>query len=114
MNDFTKGYINRFNKIILTQPLANGRFVQQIFTRLPIFKGQNYQWEITYKNFSEFPFCEYRGEFIDCDKCYNNTARPPKSFCKKKVERIDSNEIIHRCEAAQSADINIDLINEEE
>lgn len=102
---YNKGYINHFSKIIFTQPLVNGRYVRQVFTKLPMNRTPNREWEISYENFTEYEFCKYRGIFGGCADCWRGFGEPPESFCRNFIEVIDGIELAARCEEIEASNL---------
>ena len=102
--------LSYFSEVVFTQPLATGRSIQQVFTKQD--PGKN--WEITYRNFTEYEMCPYTGKFRTCADCWGGFGEPPIDFCRKKIEKITTGELINRCEDCANAGLPISTITKEE
>lgn len=113
MKVFDKGYINRFKRITFKQPLINGRHVEQIYTKLPKTKKAGNEWVVTYKSFSEFEICPYKGLFRSCIGCAQSTDGNEGENCRKLAEVVDSIELAARYTDCAAAGLEIEVEYEE-
>ena len=75
-----KDYVNQYRKIILTQPLAHGKYIQQVYTK------EGLTWKVTHTTNSAYHICPYDGIFRNCKDCGALEDDFDIKFCLKKEQ----------------------------
>ncbi len=101
----TKDYVNQYNKIILTQPLAHGRNIQQIYDKTD--RG----WQLTYVTNSVHHICPYDGVFRNCADCGALDEDFDVKFCIKKTQFYSTGALIERIIDCQRANLGVNFVD---
>jgi len=104
----TEKYIEEYNRIIFTQPLAHHKHLKQIYDKCS--KG----WIISYKSDSAYHVCFFDGVFRDCKECGILDKDFDISNCVRKTELISSAALVERINDCMKAGIEVSFLNEEE
>lgn len=99
----TKNYIEQYNKVILTQPLAHGVNMQQIYDK----EGQ--RWRLSYTSSSVHHICPYDGVFRNCKDCGALEENFDDSFCSKKTQFVSTGALVERIKDCIAADLQVEL-----
>lgn len=103
-----ENYINRYNTIILTQPLAHDTVLQQVY------KKANNGWVLTYKTTSIHHICPFDGVFRDCKECGVLEDDFDFQYCVDKTQMISSGALIGRIVDCFKAKLKVEFLNLEE
>lgn len=104
----TKNYIEQYNKIVFTQPLAHQKYLKQIYDKC------DNGWLISYESNSVYHVCFFDGVFRDCKECGILEDDFDMSYCVSKTELISSAALIERINDCMKAEIEVNFLNEEE
>lgn len=98
-----KEYVEQYNRVILTQPLAHDTILQQIYIR------EGKRWRITYASTSIHHICPYDGVFRNCKDCGALEDDFDLEFCGKKTMFISSGALVKRIEDCKRAGLDVEL-----
>jgi hypothetical protein len=104
----TKDYIEKYDKIVFTQPLAHQKYLKQIYNKY------DNGWLISYDSDSVHHVCFFDGVFRDCKECGILEDDFDISYCVSKTESISSAALIERINDCMKAEIEVNFLNEEE
>lgn len=103
-----KEYVEQYNKVILTQPLAHDTILQQIYER----DGQ--RWRLSYSSTSIYHVCPYDGVFRSCRDCGALEEDFDIEFCRKKTQFISTGAIVERIKDCKNAGLKVELTDQEQ
>lgn len=101
----TKDYIEMYDRIILIQPLAHQKYLNQIYDKCD--KG----WLISYESNSIHHVCFFDGVFRDCKECGILDEDFDISYCVNKTELISSAALIDRISDCRKAGLEVRFIS---
>ena len=87
-------YINQYNIVTLTQPLAHDRYIKQTYEKF------NKGWRLTYTSNSAYHICPYDGVFRHCEECGAFEDDFDVAYCLNKEQFISTGALngrIHDC-----------------
>ena len=111
MEKFTRNYVNRYSKIVLRQPLKEGRFIEQIFEKIHGSGRPEGAWKVSYNAFSEYPICIYDGVFRSCESCDKNINGIGETGCTGTNKVITGSEVAERCNDCAAAHLRVDFMD---
>lgn len=100
-----KNYLDRYDRIILTQPLVRGTNMQQVYDKMD--KG----WKLTYQSTSVHHICPYDGVFRNCKECGALEEDFDVGFCMDKIEVVSSGALIERINDCKRAGLDVEFTN---
>ena len=100
-----KDYINQYSKIIFTQPLAHGKYIQQVYDKTS--KG----WKVSHSTNSSYHICPYDGIFRNCKDCGALEDDFDINFCLKKQQIISAGALSNRVNDCLGAGLEVQLID---
>ena len=100
-----KDYVNQYSKIILTQPLAHEKYIQQIYDKTD--KG----WVVSHLTNSVYHICPYDGNFRNCRDCGALEDDFDVSYCLKKQQIISAGAVSGRVNDCLSAGLEVKFID---
>ena len=101
----SKKYIEQFNQIKLTQPLAHNTYIQQIYNK------KDNGWELTYSSTSVYHICPYDGIFRSCKECGGLDDDFDINFCLKKIEHVSSGALVGRIIDCVKANLKVEYLD---
>lgn len=99
----TKEYIDRYNKVILTQPLAHDTNIQQIYDK------DGSKWRLIYASTSIHHICPYDGIYRNCKDCGALDEDFDVEFCRKKTQFVSTAALVERIIDCKRAGLSIEL-----
>lgn len=102
----TKNRVNHYSKIIFTQPLKDGRNLQQIYEKISGSGKAEGAWRVTHVTNSEYSLCSVDGTFRECEGC----KKFSENICKGKKKIINGYELANRCNDCISAGVPVEFI----
>lgn len=108
VDKITKGYVNHYQTIKMTQMLPSGRHVYVMYTKI---KNKD-QWQATYSTDSAYHICPFDGRFINCQDCdVYSTDKEYIDNCLLHSEMVSSKEMASRANAcAKASDCTIEFL----
>ena len=103
----TKDYIEGYDKIVFTQPLAHQKYLKQIYNKCD--KG----WLISYESNSVYHVCFFDGVFRDCKECGILDDDFDIAYCVSKTELISSAALIERINDCMKDGLEVQFLMEE-
>jgi hypothetical protein len=100
-----KDYVNQYSKIIFTQPLAHGKYIQQTYDKTD--KG----WLVTHSTNSAYHICPYDGIFRNCKDCGALEDDFDVKFCLKKQQIISAGALANRANDCLSVNLDVQFID---
>ena len=100
-----KDYVNQYNRVILTQPLAHGKYIQLIYDKVD--KG----WKATYSTNSAYHICPYDGIFRNCKDCGALEDNFDIKFCLKKQQILSAGTLSNRINECYNAGLEVKFID---
>ena len=101
-----KDYVNQYRKIILTQPLAHGKYIQQVYTK------EGLTWKVTHTTNSAYHICPYDGIFRNCKDCGALEDDFDIKYCLKKQQLISSGALSNRVNDCLNANLEVQFIDQ--
>lgn len=101
-----ENYINNYDRVILTQPLAHNTRLQQIYT-----KRKDGKWALTYDTDSIFHVCPYSGAFIKCNDCKNFSEDKDNLSCDSMMQFYSTGALYGRVVDCIKAGLKVDFVN---
>ena len=102
-----KDYVNQYSKIVFTQPLAHGKYIQQTYDKTD--KG----WVVSHSTNSAYHICPYDGIFRNCKDCGALEDDFDVKFCLKKQQIISAGALSNRANDCLSAGLDVQFIDQE-
>ena len=103
-----ENYIKRYDRVVLTQPLAHNTVLQQIYDKTD--RG----WKLHYSSNSIHHVCPYDGVFRKCSDCGALNDDFDIKFCTNKQQTISIGALNGRIQDCLKANLQVDFINGEE
>lgn len=103
-----KDYVNQYGKIVLTQPLAHGKYIQQTYTK------EGLTWKVVHSSNSAYHICPYDGQFRNCKDCGALEDDFDVKFCLKKQQLISSTALSGRINDCLKAGLEVKFIDQED
>lgn len=100
-------YINGYDRIILTQPLAHGTNIQQIYEK------DGTRWRLSYASTSVHHICPYDGVFRNCRDCGALDEDFDLKFCTKKTSYVSSGALVERIVDCKRAGLSVTFTDQE-
>lgn len=101
-----ENYINNYDRVVLTQPLAHNTKLQQIYT-----KNKDGKWTLLYMTNSVFHVCPFTGAFIKCNECKYFNADKDNLCCDGLTQIISTGALCSRITDCIKAGLQIEFIN---
>lgn len=101
-----KEYLNTYGQVILTQPLAHGTVMKQVYTK------DGNRWQLSYESNSAYHICPFDGVFRNCRDCGALEEDFDIEFCRKKQSYISTGALIERINDCKKAGLNVQLIDQ--
>lgn len=102
-----KKYIEEYDRIIFTQPLAHEKILQQIYDK----NNKDNNWLLTYKTDSIHNVCLFDGTFKSCSNC---EGYEDKDFCIRKKQFVSSGALCGRINDCLKADLKVEFLRVED
>lgn len=99
----TKDYIEQYDEIEFTQPLAHGKYIKQVYSKFPA------GWRVLYTSNSAHHICPYDGVFRNCADCGALEEDFDVQFCIDKVEMIDTAALVGRIKDCMKAGLEVNF-----
>lgn len=99
----TSDYINTYTSIVLEQPLKNGKYLREEYTR----NGD--LWERTFSSNSSYHLCPFDGSFRDCKTCGLGSDDFDIAYCLSKQECIPISTLVYRIKRCQAAGLPVEM-----
>lgn len=108
IDKITKGYVNHYQTIKMTQTLPSGRHVYVTYTKIE----NKDRWQAAYSTDSAYHICPFDGRFINCPDCgVCSTDKEHEESCVSHKEVISSKEMASRANAcAKAPDCTIEFL----
>lgn len=103
-------FINKYDRIIFTQPLAHDKYIKQIYIK----EGNTNKWKVVYKSNSIHHICPYDGVFRNCADCGAIDEDFDVKFCTNKTEIVGAGALIERIYKCQDAGLKVDFLYNED
>lgn len=100
-------YVDQYDKVVLTQPLAHKKYIKQIYEKFPA------GWRLTYESNSVHHICPYDGVFRNCADCGANDENFDVKFCTNKLMLISTAALIERIKDCMKARLNVEFLMNE-
>lgn len=100
-----ENYINRYNCVVLTQPLAHDKFLKQIY-----HKAKD-KWIISYDSNSVYHVCPFDGVFRNCSECGILDENFNVTICTNKTQAVDIKELYQRVMDCKKSGLQVDFLN---
>lgn len=100
-----KSFLDQYETVILTQPLANSHYIKQIYDRTPDGK-----WFLTWESNSTYHICPYDGVFRKCEDCGAASDDFNMDYCKKFYTYIDDTELSARIRDCKRANLEVNYV----
>ena len=97
-----KTYLDKYEMVVLTQPLANSRYIKQIYERTP-----NNRWFLIWESNSTYHICPYNGVFRKCADCGADEDDFDLSYCEKFYTYVDDKELSARIRDCKRAGLEV-------
>lgn len=104
----TEKYVTKYDKIILNQPLAHGKVLQQIYDK------SDRGWVLSYNSDSVHHVCPFDGIFRDCKECGLLDDDFDTTYCTDKTQIISTAALIGRINDCLNADLKVDFLYKED
>ena len=101
----TTRYIEQYNKVILTQPLAHGVDMKQIYDK------EGKRWRVSYSSTSIHHICPYDGVFRNCRDCGALEEDFDDKFCTKKISSVSSGALVERIIDCKKAGLEVEFLD---
>ena len=101
----TEKYIEQYDRIVFNQPLAQQKYLKQIYDKC------NKGWLISYQSDSAYHVCFFDGVFRDCKECGILEDDFDISYCVNKTELISSAALIDRISDCRKAGLEVKFIS---
>lgn len=99
----TTRYIEQYNKVIFTQPLAHGVEMKQIYDK------EGKRWRVSYSSTSIHHICPYDGVFRNCSDCGALDEDFDTKFCTKKIQHVTTGVLVARISDCKAAGLEVEL-----
>ena len=100
-----KDYINQYRKVILTQPLANDKYIRQTYDKT------NDGWKATHSTNSALHICPYDGIFRNCKDCGALEDNFDINFCINKTQVFSAAALCGRVNDCINAGLDVRFID---
>ena len=100
-----KDYINHYNQVILTQPLAHNKYIRQTYD-----KTDN-GWKVTHSTNSAYHICPYDGIFRNCKDCGALDDNFDVNFCLNKTQIFSAGALSKRVNDCIGAGLEVQFID---
>lgn len=100
----TKDYIEQYDKIVFTQPLAHDKYIKQVYDKL------SNGWGLMYLSNSVHHICPYDGVFRNCAECGGLEEDFDISYCTDKMQVISSAALIERINDCMKAGLEVSFL----
>ena len=100
-----KDYVNQYSKIIMTQPLAHGKYIQQVYDKT------SDGWRVSHSTNSIYHICPYDGIFRNCRDCGALEDDFDIKFCLKKQQIISSGALSNRVNDCLNVNLDVQFID---
>lgn len=102
-----QSYLNDYEMIELTQPLAHSKYIKQIYRKTLAGK-----WFLTYETNSTYHICPYDGIFRNCEQCGADREDFDVNYCKRRAQYIDEGDLRARIKDCKEAGLSIHYVKE--
>ena len=106
MRRLSKDYISQYSKIIMTQPLAHGKYIQ-----LSYEKDTDGKWRARYSTNSAYHICPYDGNFRNCKDCGALEDDFDIKFCLKKEQILSAGAVSVRVNECLGSGLEVQFID---
>ena len=100
-----KDYVNQYSKVIMTQPLAHGKYIQLTYEKDDI------KWRARYSTNSAFHICPYDGNFRNCRDCGALDDNFNVNYCLKKEQVISAGALSNRINDCLKAGLQVQFVD---
>ena len=100
-----KDYVNQYSKVVLTQPLAHGKYIQQTYDKVD--KG----WKVTHSTNSVYHICPYDGIFRNCKDCGALEEDFDVNFCLNKEQILSAGAVSVRVNDCLNSGLEVQFID---
>ena len=97
----TKDYIEQYDEIEFTQPLAHDKHIKQVYDKL------SNGWGLMYSSNSVHHICPYDGVFRNCAECGGLEEDFDISYCTDKMQVVSSAALIERINDCLKAGLEV-------
>lgn len=95
-------FLDKYVTVTLTQPLANGRWMRQVYDRTA-----DGNWFLTYESNCDFHICPYDGVFRKCSACGAAEKDFDPAFCRTRYIYVDDKELSARIKDCKRAGLEV-------
>ena len=103
-----KDYVSQYSKIIMTQPLAHGKYIQLTYE-----KDMDNKWRARYSTNSAYHICQYDGIFRNCKDCGALDEEFDVEFCLNKEQILSAGAVSVRANECLAAGLEVQFIDQE-
>ena len=100
-----KDYVNQYHQVVLTQPLAHGKYIRQTYNKT------KHGWVITHSTNSAYHICPYDGQFRNCKDCGALEDDFDIKFCLKKQQVVGAAALSERVNDCLGAGLEVQFID---
>lgn len=100
-----KDYVNQYSKVVMTQPLANNKYIQRSYEK------DGDKWRARYSTNSAYHICQYDGNFRNCKDCGALEEDFDVKFCLKKEQVLSAGAVSVRVNECLAAGLDVQFID---
>ena len=100
-----KDYVNQYKTIVMTQPLAKGKYIKLTYTK------ESDGWHARYSTDSAYHICQYDGIFRNCKDCGALEEDFDIGCCLKKEQILSAGAVSVRVNECLGADLEVQFID---
>ena len=102
-----KDYVSQYSKIIMTQPLAHGKYIQLTYE-----KDTDGKWRARYSTNSAYHICQYDGNFRNCKDCGALDEDFDVEFCLNKEQILSAGAVSVRVNECLGSGLEVQFIDQ--
>lgn len=100
-----KEYVERYSKVVLTQPLAHNTCIQQTYYK------EGKKWRLTYSSSSIHHICPYDGVYRNCRDCGGLEDDFDLKFCTNKTQFVSTGALVERIIDCKKAGLKVEFLD---